>query len=80
VEDWKISEDVLAAAPEYDGFGLSVGGGWGLRRGDKAYCLHCEREIEVSAVLDDLTGDWCPTPGCDGGGWGIDLFAEKWWQ
>ncbi len=51
----------------------------GLKRGDKAWCLHCGKNIEVSAVLDNPLGDWCPTLGCDGSGWGVDLFAEKWW-
>lgn len=52
----------------------------GLKRGMKAWCLHCEREIEVGAVLDNPNGDWCPTPGCDGAGWGFDLYPEPWWK
>ena len=51
-----------------------------LGRGDKAFCLHCSEEIDVSDVLDNPKGDWCVTDGCDGGGWGIDLFAKKWWS
>jgi hypothetical protein len=53
---------------------------YGLRRGDRAWCLHCDREIDVSAVLDNPEGDLCPTPGCDGAGWGVDLDAEPWWH
>lgn len=51
-----------------------------IGRGDKAWCLHCEREIDVAAVLDDPTGDWCPAPDCDGAGWGVDLFPVRWWE
>jgi hypothetical protein len=50
-----------------------------IGRGDKAWCLHCGQEIDVAAVLDNPRGDFCPTPGCDGGGWGVDLYPDRWW-
>ena len=51
----------------------------GIKRGGTAYCLHCDRTIEIAAVLDNPLGDLCPFLDCDGGGWGIDLYGEKWW-
>jgi len=45
-------------------------------------CLHCDREYQsyliewVERVVDGrVTGSWrCPTPGCNGGGFGIDIL------
>lgn len=45
-----------------------------------AFCLRCDSEFEVKEVVENPRGDWCPTEGCDGGGWGVDLFAEPWWR
>ena len=52
---------------------------FGLGRGDKAFCIRCKKEIEVSAVLDNLNGDYCPTKNCFGRGWGRELFERKKW-
>ena len=46
------------------------------------HCLHCDQEYESYLIhwVDDTTesdapGFWCcPTPGCDGKGFGFDIF------
>ncbi len=48
----------------------------------KVHCLHCDQEYEsylihwVDDVIEsDSPGFWCcPTPGCDGKGFGFDIF------
>lgn len=51
-----------------------------LGRGDMAFCMDCQEEIDVSAVIDNPEGDWCTTSDCVGEGWGKDLFAVRWWD
>ena len=69
---------------EFDGFEkmdeIELYKAYGLRRGGVCYCLHCDRCVSVSEVLDNSKGDFCPTPTCDGGGWGIDLYPHPWWR
>ena len=46
------------------------------------HCLHCDQEYESylihwveDAIESDSPGFWCcPTPGCDGKGFGFDIF------
>jgi hypothetical protein len=45
------------------------------------FCLHCQREYEsyliqwVNDEHDGTDGSWkCPTPGCQGAGFGMDIF------
>jgi len=46
------------------------------------HCLHCDQEYESylihwveDAIESDVPGFWCcPTPGCDGKGFGFDIF------
>jgi hypothetical protein len=46
------------------------------------HCLHCDQEYESylihwvqGAIQSDSPGFWCcPTPGCDGKGFGFDIF------
>ena len=46
------------------------------------HCLHCDQEYESylihwveCAIESDSPGFWCcPTPGCDGKGFGFDIF------
>ena len=46
------------------------------------HCLHCDQEYESylihwveDAIESDAPGFWCcPTPGCDGKGFGFDIF------
>jgi hypothetical protein len=40
------------------------------------WCLHCELVQLVPAAMRVPMGDdhWCITPGCDGGGVGIDIY------
>ena len=45
----------------------------GFRRGMQCWCLHCFETLDVGAVLD-ARGDECLTAGCEGMGWGVDLF------
>lgn len=76
--------DDAAMMPKLNGMQLQLHcseSGWPiLGRGDRASCLHCDREISVDAVLDNPMGDWCPTEKCNGAGWGIDLWHEPWWR
>ena len=47
------------------------------------HCLHCDQEYESYLIhwVDETTESdapgfwWCPTPGCDGKGFGFDIFA-----
>lgn len=45
---------------------------------DHVYCLHCGQWSELRAVVD--AGHACLTDGCDGQGFGWDLFSEAWWD
>ena len=46
------------------------------------HCLHCDQEYESYLIhwVDETTEAdipgfwWCPTPGCDGKGFGFDIF------
>ena len=46
------------------------------------HCLHCDQEYESYLIhwVDKTTESdapgswWCPTPGCDGKGFGFDIF------
>ncbi len=46
------------------------------------HCLHCDQEYESYLIhwVDETTESdapgfwWCPTPGCDGKGFGFDIF------
>lgn len=51
--------------------------GDGILPGDMVRCIHCDKEFPVSAVLANCCGDYCPTAGCDGGGWWWDLWPVK---
>jgi hypothetical protein len=37
------------------------------------WCLHCEQFHTAKELLDNAF--WCTTPGCSGGGPGVDLWA-----
>jgi hypothetical protein len=47
---------------------------WGFDLTGKCWCLHCGELVSVRAVMDNARGDWCPTPGCNGGGFAVDLW------
>jgi len=60
------------AAQDVKEFGFDFGG--------NCYCLHCDERVSVRDVMKNPAGDWCPTKGCDGGGFGIDLYPDPWWR
>jgi hypothetical protein len=53
---------------------------WGFDLAGVCYCMHCDLAVSVSAVMANPRGDFCPTEGCDGGGFGVDLDPTPWWR
>jgi hypothetical protein len=41
-----------------------------IERTEYIWCLHCEQAYHKSKIVKEQD---CPVPGCDGGGYGIDL-------
>jgi len=46
---------------------------------DPAYCLHCGGTFRVREIIENERGDYCPNRDCDGGGWMVDIYLERWW-
>jgi len=51
----------------------------GVEPDGKVWCVHCNQQMPVSEVRANAEGDYCTTAGCVGGGFGYDLFADRWW-
>lgn len=52
---------------------------YGFDLAGMAWCFRCDEQVSVAKVMANSDGDWCPTLGCDGGGFGIDLYPDPWW-
>lgn len=50
----------------------------------KVVCIHCERHFMSSEMVYEtrkgFTGWFCPSPKCDGAGYGMDIWDEKEWH